>query len=63
MAKREITKEQYERGLNHGRYLTKEDREDVFSVSELFGYGVYGGTVYEENGDFYVLYELGSTCD
>ncbi len=63
MCRREITREQFERGVHNGRYLTKEDRDNVFTSSELYGYGVYGGTVSEENGRFYVLYELGSTCD
>lgn len=58
---REITAEQYARAK--GGYLTKEDREAVFSPSELYGYGVYGGDVIERDGKYYVRYSLGSTCD
>ena len=60
---REINREQYERAINNHRILTEEDRDSVFSISERFGYGVYGGTVFEEHGKYYVLYSLGSTCD
>jgi hypothetical protein len=58
---REITAEQYARAKNG--YLTKEDRETVFSPSELYGYGVYGGDVIRRDGKYYVRYSLGSTCD
>lgn len=58
---REITAEQYERAKNG--YLTEENREAVFSPSELYGYGVYGGDVIERDGKYYVRYSLGSTCD
>lgn len=58
---REISAEQYARAKNG--YLTKEDREVVFSPSELYGYGVYGGDVIERDGKYYVRFSLGSTCD
>ena len=58
---REITAEQYARAKNG--YLTKEDRKAVFSPSELYGYGVYGGDVIERDGKYYVRFSLGSTCD
>lgn len=60
---RPITKEQYERGVANNGYLTKEDRELVFSQAELYGYGVYGAVVYENNGEYSVLYSMGSSCD
>lgn len=60
---REISAEQYERAKAKGGYLTKEDREAVFSPSELYGYGVYGGDVIERDGKYYVRFSLGSTCD
>lgn len=58
---REITAEQYARAKNG--YLTEKDRETVFSPSELYGYGVYGGDVIERDGKYYVRFSLGSTCD
>lgn len=60
---REITKEQYENALSNHRYITEYDKYDVFSDSERLGYGVYSPLVHEENGKYYVLFELGDTCD
>lgn len=61
--KREITKEQYERAQEHHGYIAEEDEEDIFTISELLGYGVYGTHVTKENGKYYVEYHIGSTCD
>lgn len=61
--KREITKEQYNRAVENHRILTAIDRETVFSVCERYGYGVYGGSVSEDGGKYYVHFSLGSTCD
>ena len=60
---REITAEQYARAKAKNGYLTEEDRKTVFSPSELYGYGVYGGDVIEQDGKYYVRYSLGTTCD
>lgn len=60
---REITVEQYERAIHNHKYLLDSDRNAVFSDSELYGYGVYDGTVFEKGGKHYVRYSLGSTCD
>lgn len=61
--RREITKEQYDRAKANNSYLIDSDREEVFSDSERCGYGVYGGSVMEDGGKYYVLFSLGSTCD
>ena len=61
---REITQEQYQRAKEQRNgYLTDEDREAVFDASERYGYGVYGGDVFEKEGKYYVRFSLGSTCD
>ena len=60
---REITKEQYERAMQHGGYIAKEDESAIFTTAEIWGYGVYSTKVKEENGKYYVHYELGSSCD
>ena len=60
---KKITKAIYDRAkANHG-YITKKDEDAVFTQSELRGYGVYGDQVHERNGEYYVSYYLGSTCD
>ena len=65
---RKITKEQYERAIQHRGYVIEEDEKDIFSDSERYGYGVYGGRVIKktnENGEdgYYVTFSLGSSCD
>lgn len=60
---REITQDQYKRALSNGKCLTKEDKQEVFSEKELYGYGVYSTQVYAENGKTYVQYCRGDSCD
>lgn len=68
--KKEITKEQYERAWaeRHG-YITEEDMEDIFSQSELVGYGIYLPTASKEYDEatgettYCVHYEMGDSCD
>ena len=60
---RKITKEQYERAMLNNSFLTEEDEKDIFTVSELYGYGVYLPIVIKEQGEYYVTFKLGSTCD
>jgi predicted transcriptional regulator len=55
--KREITKEQYDRAVND------HDASDIFSQAEVMGYGVYDEHYFEEDGKYYVSFELGSSCD
>lgn len=59
--KREISKEIYDR--SERGYLKGPDYQKVFSQSELMGYGVYNDKVYEEDGKYYISFELGSSCD
>jgi hypothetical protein len=62
--KKEITREIYDAaGGENGNVLPSKCREAVFSDSELFGYGVYYPTVYEEDGKYYCKYSLGDSCD
>lgn len=61
--KREITKDQYERAMQHRGYIAPEDKEDIFDLSERLGYGVYGTQVVKEGDKYYVEFELGDSCD
>lgn len=61
--KREITKEQYERALQHRGYIAPEDKEDIFDLSERLGYGVYSTHVVKEGDKYFVEFELGDSCD
>lgn len=60
---RKITKEQYDRARQASGYLTESDKEQVFSQSELLGYGVYSPIVFESGGEYYVSYRIGDSCD
>lgn len=55
--KREITKEQYDRAVND------HDARGIFTDSEVMGYGVYNTEYIEEDGRYFVTFELGDTCD
>ena len=60
---RQITKDIYDRAMEHNGFFTSEDKQKVFDVSELCEYGVYGAKAYEENGEYFVGYSMGSSCD
>ena len=61
ICKREITKEMYDRAVN-GR-LSREDYLKVFDESDRMGYGIYDDTVHEKDGEYYVSFEMGDSCD
>lgn len=61
--KRKISKEIYDRAMLHKGYLASEDMSKVFNASELMGYGVYVPMVFERDGEYYVSFEMGSSCD
>lgn len=60
---KKITKEQYDRAMAANGSIVKEDIPNVFTDAERWGYGLYGNTVFENNGEYFVSYTLGSTCD
>ena len=60
---KEITREQYMRGVQNHGYIAEEDYETVFTDTERLGYGVYAPIVHEIGDRFFVHYLLGSTCD
>jgi hypothetical protein len=62
--KRKITKDVYDRAMqNKSHYIASEDYEKVFDVSEICGYGVYGAIAKEIDGEYYCLFDMGSSCD
>lgn len=61
---RKITKEQYDRAkTQNAGHLLSADEKEVFSASELYGYGVYSTFVYQLDGEYYVSYCIGDSCD
>ena len=63
MLTKKITKEIYDKAIKNRNYITNDDRNKVWDISDLCGYGIYGDQVYEENGEYFVKYWRGSTCD
>jgi hypothetical protein len=61
--KREINKEIYDRAMERNGHITKEDEEKVFSPAEIWGYGVYGTKVLEEDGKYYVYFDMRDSCE
>ena len=61
--KRVITKEQFDRAMTNHGYLTQDDKETVFSMSERCGYGVYDSSVIQDGDKYYVRFQMGSSCD
>ena len=61
--KRKITKDIYDRAKANGGGIASDDILEVFTSSELYGYGVYSTRVHEENGEYYVSFSMGSSCD
>ena len=60
---RKIPKDIYDHALQNRNCITKEDFDKVFTISEMCGYGVYSPLVFERDGEYFVGYCLGSSCD
>ena len=60
---REITKDQYDRAVANRGYLTKEDYEAVMTDAERLGYGGTTGSVFEDNGKYFVHCHVYDSCD
>ena len=60
---RKISKEIYDRAVANKGYIASEDMSKVFDICQLAGYGVYLPLVFERDGEYFVSYEMGSSCD
>lgn len=57
-----ITKEQYDEAMrNNG--LISSDNAEIFDAAERYGYGVYCAGAVEIDGEYFVDYLLGDSCD
>lgn len=65
IGKRNITEEQYERAIKyHNGHLANEDYDNVFSISEQIGYGIYVAKAgRDEQNKPVVTYVRGDSCD
>ena len=60
---RKISKKQYERAIENGGYLTKDDAKAVLSDAERLGYGATAGRVSEQDGEYSVSCHMYNSCD
>ena len=60
---KKISKEVYDRAIANNGHITSEDELTVFNEIERWGYGVYRTNVIERDGEYFVRYELGDSCD
>lgn len=60
---RKISKEVYDRARMNKGFIQREDELTVFTDAERLGYGVYSGYVFEQDGDYFVRYSIGDSCD
>lgn len=59
-----ISEEQYQRAMERNGNLADMDLDDVFSLSEQIGYGIYFAKVdRNEIGKPIVRYSMGDSCD
>lgn len=66
----EVSKEVYDRAKARctnkeakSFYMTNQDKEELFSESIRWGYGLYNCQVHEENGKYICTWERGESCD
>ena len=58
---REITKEKYD--YYESQPSVSAAIESDMSDDIIYGYGYYGGSIYEDNGKYYMQYSIGDSCD
>ena len=60
---RTITEEIYNNAMaNHG-FITSADKDKVFNIAELCGYGVYSPKVAKTENGYVVNFYMGDSCD
>ena len=68
-AEKPITKEQYERAQINNGYVTEADLQEIFSTSELYGYGVLSPIACKRynaltgESTYVVSYSTSTCCD
>lgn len=61
-SRKEISKEVYDRAVaNNGRMT--EDDEIAILGAYVYGYGLYGTAVYQEDGKYMVSFRHGDSCE
>lgn len=61
-----ITKEDYDEIMkesNGSGHVPGKMESRFFSDSVIFGYGLYGTKAYEKDGEHFIDYKIGDSCD
>lgn len=61
--RRTITKEVYDRAMTNHGYIASADLHTVFTVDEIYGYGVYSPAVAKEDDEYIVNFMRGNSCE
>ena len=59
----EISKEIYDNAGGEGKPVSESDKNKIFDVSIIWGYGLYGTSVHKQGGKYICRYITGDTCD
>ena len=59
----EISNEVFDRAQKNRGYIAPEDKNKLFTETQLCGYGVYGAMAFEKDGKYLCAYSMGSSCD
>lgn len=60
---RKISKDVYDAAKNNNGVFANDMLCKVFSPEILYGCGLYNYYVFAENGDFFLSYTIGDSCD
>ena len=60
---REISKEEYDKAMDNGGRLTGDQELEILGGAYVYGYGLYGTAVYQEDGKYMVSFRHGDSCD
>ena len=61
MSTEEITKEKYD--YYEWQPSVSAAIESDMSDDIIYGYGYYGGSIYEDNAKYYMKYSIGNSCE
>lgn len=59
--RRKVTKEVYDEVKAGG--LSRQDKHRIFGYDIVEGYGLYGYDTEEKDGEYFITFSCGSSCD
>ena len=61
-SRKEISKEVYDRAVANNGRMTEDDEVAILGAY-VYGYGLYGTAVYQEDGKYMVSFRHGDSCE